>query len=460
MSQRDLHDVVHAQILVVDDEADHADTMAEALRRLGHVCTIVTSAQAAADELQYGNFDVVVTDLSMEHEASGLDVLAATQAHQSDAEAIMVTAHGDVATAKAALQGGAYDFIEKPLDLEVFRNLVQRAVETVRLRHANSQLQSKVDAAHGFEGIIGESPAIRKVITTIRQVAPSTIPVLITGESGTGKELVAQALHNQSKRVNKRYVTFNCAGQSESLLEDQLFGHARGAFTGADKDREGVFEYADQGTLFLDEIGDMPMPMQSKLLRVLESGEVVRLGTNAAHHADVRFVSATNRDLKTMIDDGTFREDLYFRINGAEIHLPPLRERREDIPVLVTHAAGRFAAELDRPAPDFTEPAMMRLLSYNWPGNVRQLFNIVQRIIVMTEGAVVDVRDVPDEIRLHEDDEHVHLGSLAGIGLDRLEKEAIRQTLIMTGSNREQAAEMLGIGERTLYRKLREYGLK
>lgn len=460
MTQRDLHDVVHAQILVVDDEIDHADTMAEALRRLGHVCTIVNSAAQAEEELRFGNFDVVITDLSMETADAGQRVLALVKEHQPEAESLMVTAHGDVATAKAALKGGAYDFIEKPLDLEVFRNLVQRAIETVRLRDANTRLQDRVEAAWGFEGIIGESPAIRKVITTIRQVAPSMIPVLITGESGTGKELVAQAIHNHSKRSGKRYVTFNCAGQSESLLEDQLFGHARGAFTGAEKDREGVFEYADKGSLFLDEIGDMPLTMQSKLLRVLESGEVVRLGMNAAQHVDVRFVSATNRDLKTRIDTDEFREDLYFRINGAEIQLPPLRERREDIPLLVNHAAGRYAAEQERSAPDFTEPAMMRLLSYNWPGNVRQLFNVVQRMVVMTEGSRVDVSDVPDDIRLHEDDEHVHLGSLAGIGLDRLEKEAIRQTLLMTGSNREQAAEILGIGERTLYRKLKEYGLK
>jgi len=460
MNTRDLQHVVHAQILIVDDEPDHAETMGEALRRQGHICTIVHAASEAAEEIRYGAFDVIVTDLAMEAEDSGLLVLSEAREHQPDAETIMVTAHGDVATAKAALKGGAYDFIEKPLDLEVFRNLVTRAIETVRLRHANTRLQGKVDAAWGFEGIIGDSPAIRKVISIIKQVGPSNIPVLITGASGTGKELVAQALHNQSKRAGKRYVTFNCAGQSESLLEDQLFGHTRGAFTGADKDREGVFEYADKGTLFLDEIGDMPMSMQAKLLRVLESGEVVRLGTNTAHHADVRFVSATNCTLQESISAGTFREDLFFRINGAEIHLPLLRDRREDIPLLVNHAAGRFAAELDRPAPTVTEPAMMRLLTYAWPGNVRQLFNTVQRMVVMTEGDVLDVRDVPDDIRQREDDEHMQLGSLAGVGLDRLEKEAMRQTLAMTGGNREQAAELLGIGERTLYRKLKEYGLK
>jgi len=460
MSTRDLHDVIHAQVLIVDDEPDHAETMGEALRRLGHVCTSVHGAAQAIEELRYGVFDVVVTDLVMESEDSGLQVLAAAREHQPEAETIMVTAHGDIATAKAALQGGAYDFIEKPLDLEVFRNLVTRAVETVRLRDSNTRLRGQVDAAFGFEGIIGDSPAIRKVISTIKQVAPSKIPVLITGESGTGKELVARAVHNRSKRSAKRYVTFNCAGQSESLLEDQLFGHSRGAFTGADKDREGVFEYADKGTLFLDEIGDMPLAMQSKLLRVLESGEVVRLGTNSPTHADVRFVSATNRDVHALIAEDGFREDLYFRINGAEIHLPPLRDRREDIPLLVNNAAGRYAVELERDVPTVTEPAMMRLLTYTWPGNVRQLFNIVQRMVVMTDDPVLDARDVPDEIRLHDDEEHLHLGSLAGVGLDRLEKEAMRQTLAMTGGNREQAAELLGIGERTLYRKLKEYGLK
>lgn len=452
--------MIHAQVLIVDDEPDHAETMGEALRRLGHVCTSVHSGAEAIEEIRYGVFDVIVTDLVMESEDSGLQVLAAAREHQPDAETIMVTAHGDITTAKAALQGGAWDFIEKPLDLEVFRNLVTRAVETVRLRDTNTRLRGQVDAAFGFEGIIGDSPAIRKVITTIKQVAPSRIPVLITGESGTGKELVARAVHSQSKRSVKRYVTFNCAGQSESLLEDQLFGHARGAFTGADKDREGVFEYADKGTLFLDEIGDMPLAMQSKLLRVLESGEFVRLGTNSPTHADVRFVSATNRDLHALIGDNGFREDLYFRINGAEIHLPPLRDRREDIPLLVNNAAGRYAAELERETPTVTEPAMMRLLTYTWPGNVRQLFNIVQRMVVMTDGPMLDARSVPDEIRLHDDEEHLHLGSLAGVGLDRLEKEAMRQTLAMTGGNREQAAELLGIGERTLYRKLKEYGLK
>lgn len=451
---------LHAQVLIVDDEPDHAEVMGEALRKPGHVCTVVNGLEEAREEILHGAFDVIVTDLVMEDETAGLQVLKLAQEHQIDAATIMVTAHGDVPTAKAALHGGAYDFIEKPLDLEVFRNLVNRAAETVLLRHQNAHLRDQVDAAHGFEGIIGESNAIRQIIATIKQVAPSNIPVLITGESGTGKELIAAAIHNHSKRENKRYVTFNAAGQSETLLEDQLFGHVRGAFTGADRDREGVFEYADKGTLFLDEIGDMPMTMQAKLLRVLETGEVVRLGSNDARHTDVRFISATNKDLKEASKEGQFREDLYFRIRGTEIHVPALRERREDVPRLVEHFIGKFAAELEKPRPRVSQPAMMRLAAYHWPGNVRELANVVQKMVVMAPAGEISPRDVPEEVRTAESDDAGGIGSLAGVGLDRLEKEAIRQTLAMTGGNREQTAALLGIGERTLYRKLKEYGLR
>ncbi len=450
----------HAQVLIVEDEREHAAAMAESLRKPGHVCTIVHSLAGAEEELRHGTFDVIVTDLVMEHETAGLRVLELARLHQPDAETILVTAHGDVPTAKAALQGGAFDFIEKPLDLEVFRNRVSQAAEKVLLRHQNTRLRGQLDAAYGFEGIIGESAAIRQVITTIRKVAPSDIPVLITGESGTGKELIASAIHKHSRRAARRYVTFDAASQSETLLEDQLFGHVRGAFTGAERDREGVFEYADGGTVFLDEIGDMPLAMQARLLRVLETREVVRLGSNEPRKTDVRFITATNRDLRRLVEQGRFREDLYFRIKGAEIDVPPLRERREDIPLLVHHALGRYAAALGRPIPTITQPALMRLVAYDWPGNVRELLNLVQKMVVLCQDDTIDVRDVPAEIRAPEGEESPGLGSLAGVGLDRLEKEAIRQTLAMTGGNREQTAQLLGIGERTLYRKLREYGLK
>ncbi len=469
-----------AQVLIVEDEIDHADVMSDALRKPGHVCTIVSTVNDAVAELEGGSFDVIVTDLRMpssggQHETAadgadaGLRVLEACRRLQPNAETIMVTAHGDVASARAAFKYGAFDFIEKPLELELFRSLVNRAAETVLLRHESGELSELVQH-DGFEGIIAGSEPMRRILQTVRTVAASSLPVLITGESGTGKELIAKAVHDNSPRKNQRYVIFNSAGQSESLLEDQLFGHVRGAFTGADKDREGVFEYANNGTLFLDEIGDMPLPMQAKLLRVLESGEVIRLGSNEPRKTEVRFVSATNRDLKAMVEDSTFRRDLFFRINGSHIVLPPLRERRDDIPRIVRHAIGRFANEVVPGAapPDITDAALLRLSSYDWPGNVRQLLNVVQNMVVQAVGesenaqtATLDIRHVPPEILdAEQSDLGGPAGSLAGTSLEQIEKRAIRETLKMTGGNREQTATLLGIGERTLYRKLREYGLR
>jgi two-component system response regulator HydG len=474
---------VTAQVLIVEDEPEHADVMAEALRRPGHVCTIVGSVAAAAEELRGGSFDVIVTDLRMPASAgqsgtgpdgadAGMRVLAMASELQPDAETIMVTAHGDVPTARDAFKHGAFDFVEKPLDLAVFRSVVNRAAEAAVVRAESGELKDLVQH-DGFDGIVAGSEAMRRILNTVRTVANSTIPVLITGESGTGKELIARAVHANSPRKDRRYVTMNCAGQAESLLEDQLFGHVRGAYTGADKDREGVFEYANGGTLFLDEIGDMPLTMQAKLLRVLESGEVVRVGANEVRKTDVRFVSATNRDLKKMVDEGGFRQDLYFRINGSHVHLPPLRERREDIPRIVRHAAARLADSLTpgRGVPEISDAAMMRLTGYDWPGNVRQLLNAVQNAVVTAlgdQGGSGPVRvapeHIPDDVSSPDADGGdlggISGGSLAGSSLEQLEKRAIRETLKLTGGNREKAAKLLGIGERTLYRKLKEYGLR
>ncbi len=473
-----------AQVLIVDDEPEHAEVMAESLRKPGHICTIVNSVGSALEEFRHGAFDVVITDLRMPSSGgkdgvaadgadAGLKVLDAARTHQPQAETIMVTAHGDVPTARAAFKHGAYDFIEKPLDLEVFRNLVNRAAETVLLRHEAGGMTDLVQH-EGFAGIIAGSEPMRKILRTVKTVAGSTLPVLITGESGTGKELIAQAIHRNSPRAAKRFVALNCAAEAENLLEDQLFGHVRGAFTGADKDREGVFEYASGGTLFLDEIGDMPLKMQAKLLRVLETGDVVRLGSNDPRKTDVRLVSATNKDIKALVARNEFREDLFFRIQGSLILLPPLRERREDIPRIVRHAIARAAATVAGGAaiPDITDAAMMRLTAYSWPGNVRQLLNVVQNMVVMAVGdagahagpVVLDVRHIPDDIRM-SDEEPTEAGSgaggsLAGTTLEQIEKRAIRETLRLTAGNREQAAELLGIGERTLYRKLKEYGLR
>jgi two-component system response regulator HydG len=404
-------------------------------------------------------------------------VLGAARGLQAQAETIMVTAHGDVPTARSAFKHGVYDFIEKPLDLEVFRSLVNRAAETVLLRHESGPLEELVQH-EGFGGIIAGSEPMRRILRTVKTVAGSNLPILITGESGTGKELIAGAIHSNSPRAEKRFVAINCASEAENLLEDQLFGHVRGAFTGAEKDREGVFEYASGGTIFLDEIGDMPLTMQAKLLRVLETGEVVRLGSNDPRKTDFRLVSATNKDLRKMVEDGTFREDLYFRINGAHVHVPPLRERREDIPRIVRHAIEKFAQQLmpSEPVPEPTDAAMMRLTSFAWPGNVRQLLNVVQNMVVMAAGDErpsgpgaaqplrLDVKHIPEDVRT-EDDDVVEAGgaasgSLAGASLQQIEKRAIRETLRLTAGNREKAAKLLGIGERTLYRKLKEYGLR
>lgn len=475
-----------AQVLIVEDEAEHADVMAEALRRPGHVCTIVPGVAEALDELRHGVFDVIVTDLKMPASAgmagisadgsdAGMRVLAAAAELQPAAKTIMVTAHGDLHAQRTAfVMHGAFDFIEKPLDLELFRLRVNEAAEQAMVRaEAGDPLAPLVEAG-GPAGIVAGSAAMLRILRTIRTVAASTIPVLITGESGTGKELIARAVHEQSPRVKRRFVAFNCAGQSENLLEDELFGHVRGAFTGAEKEREGVFEYASGGTLFLDEIGDMPLSMQAKLLRVLENKEVVRLGSNDTRSVDVRFVSATNADLAEMVAAGSFREDLYYRINAAHVHLPPLRERRDDIPRIARHALAGFAKEMSlRPPPEITDAALMRLSGYDWPGNVRQLRNTVQHMLVMAAGdapegrpAVLDAAHVPAEVRSADGGEEaanaagfMH-GSLAGRSLQDLEKHAIRETLAAVGGNREEAARRLGISERTLYRKLKEFGLR
>ncbi|MCC5827835.1 MAG: sigma-54-dependent Fis family transcriptional regulator, partial [Phycisphaeraceae bacterium] len=453
-----------AQVLVVDDEEGHAEVMAEALRRMGHVCTLVHDLPSAMDELKHGGFDLVVTDLVMDSPEDGLAILDAARKTQTNAHVIMVTAHGDIPTAKRALRGGAYDFIEKPLDLEVFRNLCQRAIDAVMLQTQNDHLRSRLDESFGFEGIIGSSPAIRKVITLLKQVAPSHIPVLITGENGTGKELVAQALHNNSRRAKRHFVPLNCAGLTESILEDELFGHVRGAFTGAERDREGRFEFADGGTLFLDEIGDMPLVMQAKLLRVLESGEVVRLGSNEPRHVDVRLISATNRKLEDTIREGHFRQDLYFRIKGVEIHIPPLRQRRDDIPVLARHYVAKFARELEKPAPTISEEVQAALMRFDWPGNVRQLMSVIHGMVIIAEGDRLEPRHLPPDLESMADEAGGAglnaTGASTGLSLDQIEKHAIREALRTNNGNREATAKMLGIGERTLYRKLREYGLK
>ncbi len=462
--------VPKSAILVVDDEQEHAAVMCEALARLGHKCDVTYSLAEAQAKMNRKSYDVVVTDLMMDGRRDGLEVLRRAKQMTPAPPVLLVTAVNDVPTSKQAMTEGAYDYIVKPLDLEDFRTQVNRAAERSALLRQNLLLQEQLLESSGFEGIVGTSRAMQQVVSTARQVAMSDIPVLITGENGTGKELIAKGIHTNSRRRKQRLVALNCAGLSESILEDELFGHVRGAFTGANTEREGRFEHADDGTLFMDEIGDMPAPMQAKLLRVLEGGEVVRLGSNDPIKVNVRLISATNRKLEEMVADRHFREDLYFRIKGITIHLPPLRERREDIPLLTHYFMQAAAERYHKPVDGIDPDAQQVLMGQGWPGNVRQLKNAVDTMVVLSGGPKLTVADLPPDLRppgaggvggvgVPVNPGPGGLDNVGGISLEQLEREAIRKTLDLTHGNREQAAKILGIGERTLYRKIREYGL-
>jgi len=448
-----------ASILVIDDEREHTQVMCEALERVGHRCDPAYSLSEALARMEKRAYDLIVTDLVMDGSQDGLEVLRLANQADTPPPVLLVTAHADIPTCKQAISQGAYDYIEKPLDLEFFRTQVNRAAERAHLQKQNQMLQEQLAGDAGFEGIVGTSQAMRRVVQTARQVAASDIPVLIMGGSGTGKELIARAIHNNSRRRKNRLVNLNCAGLSESILEDELFGHVKGAFTGAQTDRAGRFEHADEGTLFMDEIGDMPAAMQAKLLRVLENGEVVRLGSNDAIKVDVRLISATNRNLDEMVAERQFREDLFFRIKGVTIKIAPLRERREDIPLLIHYFLQQAAEKYDRKIDGLRPEAQQVLIAYSWPGNVRQLKNAVENMVVLSGDSELGLDSLPSEIRPAKEPTAAEMNNLVGISITQAEKELIRNTLKMVSGNREQAAKLLGIGERTLYRKIKEYDL-
>jgi len=449
-----------AEILIVEDEVAHAEAMEEGLSRIGHRCVVVHSGEAAVNTLEAKGFDIVVTDLMLGGKTDGLGVLAAARQHSPGAKVILVTAHSSVETCRSALQQGAFDYIEKPLDLGELRTVVNRAAEDTAQKRTIQELRERLDERYGFENIIGRSEAMLRILDTVRRIAPADIPVLLLGESGTGKDLLANAIHQNSRRGEGRFVAINCAGLTESLLEDELFGHVKGAYTNASSDRPGRFEHADGGTMFLDEVGDMPLPMQAKLLRVLENGDIFRIGSNDAIAVDVRIISATNTDLAERVKTKQFREDLYFRIKGATLEIPPLRRRREDIPPLIEH----FLAEANRmhgaKVSSLTAEARRLLMAYAWPGNVRQLRSVIENMVVLAADGQLTVADLPGEIhRRGEDLTGAPFDQFAGRSIEEVEKEHIRNTLKIVQGNREQAARMLGIGERTLYRKIKEYGL-
>ena len=449
------------RVLVVDDDAPHAEAVAETLARVGYECDIATSGRRALTMMEEQEYEIVLTDLLMD-EVGGLEVLAKAKRELPDAEVVILTGHNSIRMAVQAMQAGAATYLTKPLDVNELRIVVDKRSQSQRLARTNEQLWRQLNERFGFEGVVGNSTLMQKVIEKLRQVAPTSATVLITGESGTGKELAAKALHVNSPRRHKPFVPLNCASLSEAILESELFGHVKGAFTGAERERKGYIEQANGGTLFLDEVGDIPLSTQVKLLRVLESGELTRVGSNETLKVNVRLLSATNRELTEAIASGKFRQDLYHRIKVVSIKLPPLRQRREDIPLLIEHFLKGLSADHGKTISGLTAPARKILMAYGWPGNVRELRNVIESMIVLDVDGVLDVDDLPDDIQGVGPDSSVATSAtddLIGHSLEEVERHYISEALKISAGNREEAAKMLGIGERTLYRKIKDYGI-
>lgn len=455
------------RVLVIDNELVHARTVSEGLERLGYRCIVAGSGIEGARRLSEEIFDVVVTDLMM-NDIGGLEILMLAKKACSEVEVIVVTGHGTIPSAVTAMQQGAFSYLQKPLDLVHLRTAVQKASESVRLKQQNIELNRRLDEKFGFEGLVGSSPSILALLERLKRIAPTDASVLIQGETGTGKELVAQAIHQNSTRKQKAFVALNCAALSENILESELFGHIRGAFTDASSDRIGKFEYAHGGTLFLDEVGDMPMPTQIKLLRVLESGEITKVGSNTTTRVNVRILSATNRNLEEAIVAGTFRSDLYHRLKVVTVSIPRLADRPTDIPLLIDHFLRHFSKRHHKVIKGMSAAARARLIADAWPGNVRQLRNVVESMVVVDYDESLDVDDLPVDFEPANAAvaipavlaaEISSIGPLIGRPLEEIERILITETLKVTGGNRERAAEMLGIGERTLYRKIKDFQL-
>jgi two-component system response regulator HydG len=442
-------------VLVIDDDGAHAEAASESLSRSGYDCTVATSGTEGVRRLEKDDFDVVLTDLVM-RDLSGIEIVRKVKASRPETEVIVMTGYPSYETALEAMDEGAYDYLNKPIDLNILRAKIRKALEKQKLVRSNVELKRQLDKKYGFEGIIGGSEPMQNVFDALRQVSGSQATVLILGESGTGKELVARAIHANSPRRGNHFVPLNCAALSETILESELFGHEKGAFTGATQTRKGRFEYAHGGTLFLDEIGDLPPDTQVKLLRVIEYGEVTRIGANESFKVDVRLIAATNKDLLTLVKEGRFREDLYYRLKVVTIDLPPLRERLEDLPLLVQSFLDEFSRRQNRKSPEITPAAMELLYNYDWPGNVRELRNCVEAMVALDKDGKIDAEDVPRYVQQGE--ETPTSSGVGGVNLEEKEKESIRKALALCEGNREKAAKMLGIGERTLYRKIKRYG--
>ncbi|MBI2203742.1 MAG: sigma-54-dependent Fis family transcriptional regulator [Candidatus Rokubacteria bacterium] len=448
-------DDVAATLLVADDDPGLRESLQRTLTRAGHRVLLAPDGRAALEQLQGGGVDLVLTDLKMPG-LTGLELLRAAKEVAPDVDVILLTAFGTVEEAVSAMKDGAYDFLTKPFRGEQLLKLVTKALERRQLIQQNRALQKQLEALRGKGQIIGGSPAFRRTMTLVEQVADSSANVLIQGESGTGKELVARRIHELSARHGGPFVAVNCAALPETLLESELFGYEKGAFTGAAGRKEGRFELADGGTLFLDEVADLSLVTQPKILRVLQEGEFEHLGGTRTLRVDVRIVAATNADLAQRVREKKFREDLYYRLNVINVHVPPLRERRDDVRLLVQHFVRLYAAKNNRPLEGLSEDAMRRLETYGWPGNVRELENVIERGVVLTRGALIDVQDLPHEIAGGEAQGAVSQGiaALIGVPLGEIERRLLEETLRVTGGNKTRAAQLLGIDVRTVARKL------
>jgi len=447
------------RLLVVDDDARMRRVLQILAHKIGLESTTAASADEALASFRAEQSDLVVTDLKMP-DRSGIDLLRDLREIDAEVPVIVLTAHGTVPTAVEAMKLGAVDYLQKPFDVDALEMVIRRALDLSRFRLENRFLRAETRGSGPFGELVGSSPAIVSVFELVRQVAPTRSAVLVTGETGTGKELVARAIHELSPRKEKLFVPLNCTAIPVDLLESELFGHVRGAFSGAHADRVGKFQAADEGTLFLDEIGDMDVRLQAKLLRVLQEGIIEPLGTNRRIPVDVRIVSSTNRDLEAAMREGRFREDLYFRLNVFQLKLPPLRERTADVALLAETFLAGFARDLGKPALRLAPEAVPMLQAYAWPGNVRELRNLMERAAVLSRGEVVGPSLIGSLVRT---DAELRRADRDDLNLERalaqLERRMILDALAATDDDKPAAAMLLGIGDRTLWTKLKKHGL-
>lgn len=444
------------RILVVDDEEDIRNILSDRLQMYGYEVPTASDGAEAIERVAEISPELVLLDIRLP-KLDGMEVLSRIKREHPETLVIMITAHGTVQRAVEAMKQGAYDFIEKPFNPDLIRIKVDKALERQSLIRENKYLRSELKGEYGE--LVGKSQEMMEVLRTVEKVAPSDSTVLITGESGTGKELVARALHRNGPRSSEPFIVVNCSAIQPTLLESEIFGHERGAFTGAVTRKPGKMELADNGTLFLDEIGDMAYELQAKLLRAIQEKEFERVGGTSVIKANIRFIAATNRDIHKAIQEGKFREDLFYRLNVVNIHLPPLRELKEDIPLLIEHFLGKYSAALKRRGVQITDEATELLMNYRWPGNVRELQNCIERTILLSDSDIIRPEHLPQEVRASEFPQSTQAETLVKreTTLKEMEKAHILKTLEEVGGNRTKAAKLLGISLRGLQYKLREY---